>query len=81
MLDEAGYVGSNLCQGKNDYGDGEIFFSLFLAPKIKYCLKIKEYGVVEEKKTFKGFGDVNRLLDRKKYFEVQEGKKIVESFL
>ena len=28
-LDEAGLVGKNLCQGKNDYGDGGIFYGLF----------------------------------------------------
>ncbi len=47
------FVGSNLCQGKNDYGVGGTFFSLFLAPKIKFCLTINEYGVVEEE-NFKG---------------------------
>ena len=73
-------VGGNLLQGKNDYGDGGIFYSLFLAPKVKYCLTINEYGLVEEHKTFKGFGDVNRLLDSKKYFDMQQGKNIVGTF-
>ena len=36
--------------------------------------------LVEEHKTFKGFGDVNRLLDAKKYFEYARGKKVVGSF-
>ena len=80
ILNEAGFVGSNLCQGKNDYGDGGIFFGLFLAPKIKYCLTINEFGVIEEHKTFKGFGDVNRLLDSKKYFEMKEGKSVSSKF-
>ena len=66
ILNSVGYVGSNLLQAKNDYGDGGIFFGLFLAPKIKYCLTINEFGVIEEHKTFKGFGDVNRLLDSKR---------------
>ena len=56
------------------------FCSLFLAPKIKYCLTINEYGIVEERKIFKGFGDVNRLLDTKKYFDMQEGKKVIGTF-
>ena len=32
-LDKVGLVGKNLLQGKNDYGDGSIFYALFLAPK------------------------------------------------
>ena len=80
VLNAVGCVGSNLCQGKNDYDLGGIFFGLFLAPKIKYCLTINEFGVIEEHKTFKGFGDVNRLLDSKKYFEMKEGKTVSGSF-
>ena len=52
-LDKAGLVGKNLLQGKNDYKDGGVFYGLFLAPKIKYCLTINEYGVIDKKKTFK----------------------------
>ena len=54
-LSEAGLLGKNLLQGKNDYKDGGIFYGLFLAPKIKYCLTINKYGVIDEHKTFKGF--------------------------
>ena len=79
-LDKAMLVGNDLLQGKNDYGDGGIFYSLFLAPKVKYCLTINEYGIVEEHKTFKGFSDIGRLLDSKKYFDMQEGKKVVGTF-
>ena len=79
-MNSVGYVGSNLLQAKNDYGDDGIFFGLFLAQKIKYCLTINEFGVIEEHKTFKGFGDVNRLLDSKKYFEMQEGKSVSSKF-
>ena len=32
-LHEAGLVGKNLLQGKNDFKDGGIFYALFLAPK------------------------------------------------
>ena len=41
VLDKANLVGEELCQGKNDYKTGGIFYALFLAPKIKYCLTIK----------------------------------------
>ena len=79
-LDNANLVGGNLGQGKNDYGNGGIFYGLFLAPKIKYCLTINEYGIINEKKTFKGFGDINRLLDTKKYFDMYEGKAVEGKF-
>ena len=50
-LNTAGLVGKNLLQGKNDYGpDSGIFYGLFLAPKIKYCLIINKYGNINEKK-------------------------------
>ena len=81
ILDENNLVGEKLGQGKNDYGNGGIFYGLFLAPKIKYCLTINEYGIINEKKTFKGFGDINRLLDTKKYFDMYEGKPVEGKFL
>ena len=76
VLDKANLVGKSLCQGKNDYKTGGIFYGLFLAPKIKYCLTIDEYGIIKEHKTFKGFNDSKRLLDRSQYFKMIEGEKI-----
>ena len=70
-------VGKNLLEGKNDYKDGGIFYGLFLAPKIKYCLTINKYGVIDEHKTFKGFNNVSDNLDRKEYFKMFEGDKLV----
>ena len=35
VLDKANLVGEELCQRKNDYKKGGIFYGLFLAPKIK----------------------------------------------
>ena len=64
-LDKGGWVGKNLLQGKNDYKDGGIFYGLFLAPKIKFCLTIDKYGFIDEHKTFKGFTNVSDKLDRK----------------
>ena len=64
-LEKAGLVGKNLLQGKNDYKDGGIFYGLFLAPKIKYCLTINKYGVIDGHKTFKGFSNVSDNLNRK----------------
>ena len=76
VLDKANLVGEGLCQGKNDYKTGGIFYGLFLAPKIKYCLTIDEYGFIKEHKTFKGFNDSKRLLDRSQYFKRIQGEKI-----
>ena len=63
-LKKAGLVGKNLLQGKNDYKDEGNFHGLFLAPKIKYCLTLNKYGVIDEDKTFKGFTTVSDNLDR-----------------
>ena len=68
-LNEAGLVGKSLLQGKNDYKDGGIFYKLFLAPKIKYCLTINKFGVIDEHKTFKGFTNVSDILERKKFLK------------
>ena len=76
-LEKAGLVGKGLLQGKNDYKDGGIFYGLFLAPKIKYCLTINKYGVIDEHKTSKGFTNVFDNLDRKEYFNMANGDKLV----
>ena len=76
MLDKANLVGKTLCRGTNDYDSGGIFYGLFLAPKIKYCLTINELGIIEQHMTFKVFNDSKRLLDRSQYFKMLEGKKI-----
>ena len=60
----------------NDYKTGGIFYGLFLAPKIKFCLTIDDYGIIQEHKTFKRFNDSERFLDRSQYFKMIEGKKI-----
>ena len=75
VLDKANLV-EGLCQGNNDYKTGGIFYGLFLAPKIKYCLTIDGYGIIQEHKTFNGFNDSKRLLDRSEKFKILEGKKV-----
>ena len=77
VLDKTNLVGEDLCQGKNDYKTGGIFYGLFLAPKIKYCLTIDDCGILQEHKTFKGFNDSKRLLDRSQYFKMIESEKIL----
>ena len=76
-LDKAGSAGKNLLQEKNDYKDGGTWFGLFLAPKIKYRLAKNKYGVVAEHKTFKGFNNVSEKLDRKEYFKMFNGDKLI----
>ena len=76
VLDKAKLIGEGLCQGKNDYKTGGIFYGLFLAAKRKYCLTIDDYGVIQEHKTFEGFNDSKRLLDRSQYFKMIKGEKI-----
>ena len=76
VLAKANLVGKNLCQGKNDYKTGGIFYGLFLAPEIKYVLTIDHYGIIQQHMTFKGFNDSKRLLDRSQYFDMLNGKKI-----
>ena len=75
-LDKANLVGKNLCQSKNDYKTGGIFYGLFLAPKIKYVLTIDDYGIIQQHMTFKAFIDSKRLLDRSQYFDMLKGKKV-----
>ena len=76
VLDNANLVGEGLCQGKNDYKTGGFFYGVFLAPKIKYCLTVDSYGIIQEHKTFKGFNDSKRFLDRSQSFKIIEGEKI-----
>ena len=74
VLDKANLVGDNLCQGKKAYKSGGIFYGLSLASKIKFCLTIDEYGKIKEHKTFKGFNDSKRLLDRSQCFKMKKGE-------
>ena len=76
VLDNAFLVAKKFCQGRNDYESGGVFYGLFLAPKLKYCLTNNEFGIKKEHKTFKGFNDSKQLLDRSHYFNMIDGKKI-----
>ena len=76
-LDEAKVSVKGLLQGKNDYEDGGIFYEMFLAPKIKYCVTINKYVIRDEHKTFKGFTNVSDNLYRKEYFKMLNGDKLI----
>ena len=75
MLDKADLTSKNLSQVKNDYESRRIFYGLFLAPKIKYCLTNNECGIIEEHNTFTGFIDSKRFLDGSHNFKMIEDKK------
>ena len=76
VFNKANLIGEELCQVKGDYKTGGIFYGLFLAPKIKYCLTIEKFGFIQELKLFKGFNYIKRLLDRSHLFKMIEGKKV-----
>ena len=46
------------------------------ARKIKYCLTINKYHIIEEHKTYKGFTIVSENLDRKEFFKMFDGDKL-----
>ena len=75
-LDKAGLNGKNRLQGKNDYGQGGLWYGLFLAPK-KYWLTLDKFGVVDQHKTFKSFTNVSDNLDRKEYFNMADAGKSI----
>ena len=80
MLDKAGLVGDDLYQDKNDYKSVCIFYALFLAPKIKYCLLLDEYGIFQEHETFKRFNNSERLSKRNQFFKMINGNKLSSVF-
>ena len=59
VLDKANVAGDGLFQGKNDYKTGGIFYGLFLAPKIKYCLTIDDLVLYKNTKRLKDSMIVN----------------------
>ena len=76
-MDQTGLVGKNRLQSKNDYKDGGTWYGLFLAPKTKYFLKMNNFGIIDEQKMFKGSTNVSDNLDRKEYFSMADGGKLI----
>ena len=79
MVDN-GFVGKSLGLGKNDYGIFGIFFVWFLAPKIKYCLVIDDFGVTSVKKNFKGYSEENRMIKLNEFISPSERKAVSGRF-
>ena len=79
-LVEKEYVGKSLGLGKNDYGDSGIFYAWFLAPKIKYCLVIDDFGNISAKRSFKGYSEEHRMIKLDEYISLPEGKTVSGRF-
>ena len=79
-LVEKGFVGKSLGLGKNDYGNSGIFYAWFLAPKIKYCLVIDDFGIISAKRTFKGYSEEHRMIKLEEYISLAEGKTVSGRF-
>ena len=77
---ENGFVGKSLGLGKNDYGNSGILYAWFLAPKIKYCLVIADFGVILAKRTFKRYSEELRMIKLDEYIILSEGKTISDTF-
>jgi hypothetical protein len=73
-LKQKKYIGSNLGQLKNDYGDNSIIVEeIFIAPKIKYCKVLNKDGTIIEKFTAKGFNI--KQLHRRHFIDILNGLK------
>ena len=79
-LVDKGFVGKSLGLSKNDYGNSGIFYAWFLAPKIKYCLVIDDFGIISAKRTFKGYSEEHRMLKLDEYISLSEGKTVSGRF-
>ena len=71
---DKGFVGTSPGLGKNDYGDSGNFYAWFLAPKIKYCLIIDDFGDISAKRNFKGYSEEHRMIKVNEYISLSEGK-------
>ena len=76
VLNEANLVGGNVYQDKSDYTSGGNFDGLFLSPKVKHCLSVHKYGLIQQHFTFEGFNVNKRLLDRSQNFKILESEKV-----
>ena len=79
-LVEKGFVGKSLGLGKNDYGNSGIFYPWFLAPKIKYCLVIEDFGIISAKRTFKGYSEEHRMIKLDAYISLSESRTVSGRF-
>ena len=74
MLDDPKPVGEKYCQVENNLENGG-FFGPTPAPNMKNRLVFDYYGNNDEQKTFEGFAESQKLLDRNQYFETLKSNK------
>ncbi len=74
LLKQHDYVGNDLGKGKNDYENGGIIWGLFLSPKVKYCLVLKDDFTLKEIKTFKGYQNTKVKIED--YLKLASGETI-----
>ena len=79
-LVDNGFVGKSPGLCKKDYGNSGIFYAFFLAPKVKYCLVIDDFGVISAKRTFKGYCEEQRLIKLEEFISFLEGKTVTGWF-
>ena len=68
VLGKAKLVEEELCQGKKNYKKCCMFYGLFLAPKIKYCLTIDKHCIIQEQKKYEGLNANKKLLVHSQFF-------------
>ena len=79
MVDD-GFVGKSLGSGKNDWRNSGMFYSWFLATKIKSCLMIDDFSVILAKRTFKGYNEEHRIIKLNEFISLSERKTISGTF-
>ena len=67
--------------GENEYGISGILYACFLAPKIKYCLVIVNYGVILAEKTFKGYNEEHKMIKLDESIPLLEEKTVTGRLL
>ena len=80
-LADKGFVGKSPGLNKNDYGNFGIFYAWFLAPNLKYCSVIDNFGVNSAKRTFKGYSEEHRMIKLDKNLSLSERKTVSGRFL
>ena len=66
--------------GKFGYDSLGIFHAWFLAPKIKYCLVIDDFGVILAERIFKGYSKEQRIVKLTETISLSEGKAVSGRF-
>ena len=79
-LVDKGFVGKFLGLGGNDYRNSGLFYAWLLAPEIKYCFVINDFGVITAKRTFKGYSEEHIMIKLDELISLSEGKTVSGRF-